>query len=81
MITEFVLKGFPEVVVKVCENEELPESDFMAVCGNGSIEFAIHQKYSNNKKIVDAVFDEFIKKIPSAQQLKNEINKKRRRRR
>lgn len=85
MITEFILKGFPEVVVKVCENEVLPDDDFIAVCGNTfagkSIEFAINQKHANNKQIIDAVFDEFIKKFPPAQQLKNEIAKKSRRRR
>ncbi len=75
MITEFYLKDFPEVLVKVCENEKLTDNNFVAVCGGFDTELAIHQKYTNNKQIVDAVFDEFIKKFPPAQQLKDEIRK------
>jgi hypothetical protein len=64
MITEFVLKEFPEVIVKVCENELFQDSDFKGVCGNDSIEFAIQIKYANNKTIVDAVFEEFKNRYP-----------------
>jgi hypothetical protein len=64
MITEFFLKDFPEVAVKVCENEVFQDSDFRAVCGNDTIEFAIHKKYMDNKTIVDAVFNEFKNQFP-----------------
>ncbi len=67
MISEFSLKGFPEVVVKVCENEFFEDSNYQAVCGNDNVEYAIQKQYLTNKPIVDAVYEEFKTKYPPAQ--------------
>ena len=66
MVSEFSLKGFPEVVVKVSENELFEDSNYQAVCGNDNVEYAIQKNYLGNKQIVEAVYAAFKDKYPPA---------------